>query len=290
MSKIFRLVATFLVLFALSIFAQKNEKEEQIVKSYFDSLKTDEKAIYSPNDLMAAAALWLLNTPYAAGILEKNAEEDLVVNLQELDCMTFVENCLAMSRSAQYPNPDYDYFIRELKKIRYRNGLIQGYTSRLHYTSDWIYDNAAKGEIEDVTYALGGKKFKPNVYYMSSHPDLYPALIKNQQDMEVIIEIEKRINRRNNYYYIPRNEIGDKTSLIKSGDIICFTTELPGLDISHMGIAYWHKGQLSFIHASSKAKKVIIETESIGDYCRRNKSNTGIIVLRELSVNVNNEQ
>jgi cell wall-associated NlpC family hydrolase len=285
MSKVFRLITSFLVLFALSSFAQTNEKEEQIVESYFDSLRTNEEAIYSPNELMVAAALWLLNTPYVAGILEKNTEEYLVVNLQELDCMTFVENCLAMSRSAQYPNFDYDYFIRELKKIRYRNGVIQGYTSRLHYTSDWIYDNTAKGEIEDITYALGGKKFKPDVYYMSSHPDLYPALKNNQQDMEVIIEIEKRINQRNNYYYIPRNEIRDKTSLIKSGDIICFTTELPGLDISHMGIAYWHKGQLSFIHASSTAKKVIINPESIGDYCLRNKNSAGIIVLRELSIN-----
>lgn len=272
-----------------TIIAQSKEesttKDEQIVWQYFNSLKTEKEKNFSPNELIIKAALSLLNTPYVAATLEINEEEKLVVNLRELDCMTFVENCLALSRSAQHSAPDYDYFVRKLKKIRYRKGLIQGYTSRLHYTTDWIYDNTQKGEIEDITYALGGKKFKPQVGYMSSHPDSYPALKDNPQDVETMIEIENQINQRNSYYYIPRNEIWEKTSLIKSGDIIGFTTSLPGLDISHLGIAYWNKGQLSFIHASSKIKKVLINPESISDYCLQNKNNTGIVVLRQLGVN-----
>jgi hypothetical protein len=204
--------------------------------------------------------------------------------LQELDCLTFVEYCLALSRSAQYDSPDYEYFTRELRKIRYRNGVIQGYTSRLHYTSDWIFDNNGKGILEDISYALGGKRFKTDVYYMSTHPDAYPALKRNPQDVDKMAEIEKQINQRNSYYYIPRDAINEKASQIKSGDIICFVTSMAGLDISHLGIAYWNKGQLTFIHASSKAKKVIVNPESISDYCLRIASNTGIIVLRALPV------
>ncbi|MDR1914462.1 MAG: DUF1460 domain-containing protein, partial [Clostridiales bacterium] len=216
-------------------------KNEQIVRKYFNWLDANGRKNFSLSDLMINAAFSLLNTPYVPAVLERNDEEKLVVNLQELDCMTFVENCLALSRSAQYSSPDYDYFVRELRKIRYRKGVIQGYTSRLHYTTDWLYDNAEKGIMEDITYALGGKKFKPQVSYMSSHPDLYPALKDNLPEVERMIEIENQINRRNSYYYIPRNEIQEKTALIKNGDIICFTTSLPGLDISHLGIAYWNK-------------------------------------------------
>jgi hypothetical protein len=154
----------------------------------------------------------------------------------------------------------------------------------LHYTSDWIFDNNEKGILEDISYALGGKYFKTDVYYMSTHPNAYPALKRNPQDVERLVEIEKHINRRNNYYYIPRSEINEKASQIKSGDIICFVTSMAGLDISHVGIAYWNKKQLTFIHASSKARKVIVNPESIRDYCFRSSSNTGIIVLRILPV------
>jgi len=260
------------------------QKEEQIVERYFKSLLPAAgdsiHPAYSPSELMVKAALFLLQTPYVAQTLEVNAEEDLVVNLHELDCMTFVENCLALSRSAQYPHPDFDYFVRQLTYIRYRGGFIQGYTSRLHYTTDWITDNVNKGTLEDVTYALGGKRFQPQVGYMSSHPEQYPALRNNPQDTETMAAIEKTINQRTIYHYISREEIVEKQSLIKDGDIICFTTNLPGLDISHVGIAYHNKGQLSFIHASTRYKKVIINTESLSDYCQMSKSNTGIMVLR----------
>jgi hypothetical protein len=263
--------------------ADARAKEEPIVRKYFDSLPADKKAL-SPNELIMRAALSLLNTPYEAATLEVNEEEELVVNLQELDCMTFVENCFALSRAAQYDFPDFDYFTRELRKIRYRNGAIRGYTSRLHYTSDWIFDNREKGLIEDISYALGGKRLKVDVHYMSSHPDAYPALKKNPENVKAMDGIEKRINQRNNYYFIPRNEINEKAAQIKSGDLVCFVTSVSGLDISHLGIAYWNKGELTFIHASTRAKKVIINPESISDYCFKSSSNRGIIVLRTLPV------
>jgi hypothetical protein len=286
--KAIQTILLFSIFSVLSVSAQQIDndlpKDEQIIREYFNSLLPvpgdSAHSNYSPDELMVKSALFLLNTPYVAYTLEVNGEEELVVNLRELDCMTFVENCLALSRAAQYPYPDYDYFVRQLKYIRYRGGIIHGYTSRLHYTTDWIADNVGKGTIEDITYALGGKRFLPHVGFMSSHPDLYPGLKESSQDVEVMISIENTINQRTTYYYIPQNEIREKQSLIKSGDIICFTTNLPGLDISHLGIAYWNKGQLSFIHASTKYKKVIINPESLADYCGMIKTNTGIMVLR----------
>ena len=244
-----------------------------------------DSAQVTPNDLMVKAALSLLDIPYEANTLEGNKEEQLVVNLWSMDCLTFVENCLALSRATQYPSFGEDDFVRQLQYIRYRGGIINGYLSRLHYMIDWINDNMNKKVVEDLTYALGGEKNQLQVNFMSSHPELYPALRDNPKNVEKMKKIEKAINQKQTYYYIPTHEIKGKQSHIKSGDIVCFTTNRPGLDISHIGIAYWHKGQLTFIHASVVQKKVIINPESLADYCERIKNNTGIMVLRPLPVN-----
>ena len=234
---------------------------------------------------MVHAALFFLNTPYVANTLDTLDREDLTINFREMDCMTFVENCLALSRMLRHPNPDMDYFERELRLIRYRNGALNDYASRLHYTSDWIFDNVKKSAVEDITYALGGQKFKPNVSFMSENYMKYKHLKDDPEAVKEIEAIESEINKRGSYYFLPKQEIVAHQSLIKSGDIICFTTSVSGLDVSHMGIAYRNKDQLTFIHASSTAKKVIINPESLVDYCNKINSNTGIIVLRPLSYN-----
>ncbi|MCC8145443.1 MAG: DUF1460 domain-containing protein [Bacteroidales bacterium] len=260
--------------------------DEQLLQKFINSFAVDSLSMnFSSGDWMIVAAKYFLDTPYVSNTLDVNTEEQLVVNLRELDCMTLIENCLALGMTVQYPNPDYSYFVRQLTYIRYREGLVRGYTSRLHYTSDWITDNMNKGVIEDITYGIGGKKTYFHVNYMSSHPNLYPGLKNNPGNVQIMKEIENNINQRNTYYYIPKKEIREKQNLIKNGDIVCFVTDLPGLDISHLGIAYWNKGQLTFIHASSRHKKVIINPESLADYSNTTKSNKGILVLRPTIVN-----
>jgi len=258
-------------------FAQTNS-DKAIVEKFFRL--TTKSTIDST---MVQAALFLIDTPYVAGALDRTKEEELVVNLRELDCMTLVENCLALSRTIQLSSPTYESFERELKQIRYRKGIINGYVSRLHYTTDWIYDNVDKGTFEDVTFALGGRKFKPEVHFMSENYEKYKHLANNPDAVQQIALIEQAINARSNYYYIPKKEIALRQSLIKNGDIICFKTSVPGLDISHLGIAYWNKRQLTFIHASSTAKKVIVNPESLIDYCNAIRTCTGIIVLRPVN-------
>jgi len=274
----------FFILFAFvygNAFAQPNP-DRTIVENYLQSATKNAIA-----DEMVQAALFFQNTPYVAGTLDRDSDnvEKLVVDLRELDCMTLVENCLALSRTMQLPSPNYESFERELRQIRYRNGFINGYVSRLHYATDWIFDNAGKGIIEDVTYALGGRKFKANVNFMSVNYQKYPHLAADSGAVQQIALVEQAINARNNYYYIPKKEIAQRQSLIKSGDIICFTTAIPGLDISHFAIAFWYKKQLTFIHASTIAKKVIINPESLIDYCSAIRTCTGIMVLRPVNSN-----
>jgi len=281
----YKLFLLFLLLPFNCAFAQ-TDSDRTIAETF---LQTTTKT--TVNNTMTQAALYFLDTPYVAGTLERSDsdKETLIINLRELDCTTFVENCLALSRTTQLPSPDYDSFLRELQKIRYRKGLINGYVSRLHYTTDWISDNVEKGIIEDVTYALGGRKFKPNVHYMSDNYTKYPHLANDSAAVQHIASIEKTINARNTCYYIPKKEIAQRQSLIKSGDIICFTTAIPGLDVSHVGIAYWRNGELTFIHASSTAKKVIVNQQSLINYCSMIQTCTGIMVLRPVNIVVSSQ-
>ena len=86
------------------------------------------------------------------------------------------------------------------------------------------------------------------------------------------------------HYYVPKHEIDKCSFRIKNGDILCFVTSIKGLDVTHVGIAYWKDGQLTFIHASSSAKKVIIQASSLRDYAEGIKSCKGVLVARPLFI------
>ena len=79
----------------------------------------------------------LRGVPYVAKTLEINKEELLIVNLRQLDCLTLVENALALSLCMKNNQADFKNFCRFLRLIRYRQGRIS-YIDRLHYFTDWI--------------------------------------------------------------------------------------------------------------------------------------------------------
>ena len=281
---------TKIIIFALSLLSlfsvqsQENQalttadkcKDKQIFDSYIIK-KNNDKSDF--NLSLVQTALHFLNSPYESATLENNKSEQLVINLKAFDCMTFVENCLALTKIANSEKPDFDNFKKELQTIRYRDEIINGYTSRLHYTSDWIRNNEKKGIIKDITQTLNGIILPLHINFMSTHPNLYPHLSSHPEDIEKMEQIENAINKHS-YYYIPKEKIKACEKQIKSGDIICFVTSTKGLDISHLGIAFHKNNMLTFIHASTKAKKVIINPVSISDYCKSITSNKGIIVLR----------
>ena len=255
------------------------EQDQRIVSSFFAQVTADHDA--KMGELMVKSALFFLETPYVGHTLEVGGDEErLVINVRELDCTTFMETCVALSRTLQMQTPFFDAYCKQLQRIRYRNGMVNGYVSRLHYTSDWIADNSIKGVVEDITGKIGGEPLKVQVSIMSTRPDSYVRLKGQPERRARIKQIEELINKRGTYHYIPKEKIPSLQSEVQSGDIIGFTTSIEGLDISHIGIAYWRGDELTFIHASSTAKKVVIETLSLYEYCKRIPSNTGIMVLR----------
>ena len=90
-----------------------------------------------------------IGRPYVAHTLEVADPERLVVNTRQLDCTTLVENVTALTLCVYRKRFTYSDFKKHLREIRYRGGKLNGYTSRLHYFTDWIDDNSRRQVVSE---------------------------------------------------------------------------------------------------------------------------------------------
>ena len=255
----------------------KAQGDREVYERYCAAMK--EKTALPAGGLMVETARFFLGTPYVAGTLEE-VPERLVINLHGLDCMTLVENTTALAWSVKH-RPAFDGYASALKDMRYRNAgyATLDYTDRLHYTTDWIYENEKRGYLKDVTKEIGGKPLKLDLSFMSTHPDSYKQLKGNPERIAIMAAKEKEINARP-HYYIPQDEIDAHAGQIRNGDIVCFVTTVKGLDISHVGIICREGDKLTFIHASTTKKQVIVNEEPLQEYVQGVKRNCGIMIVR----------
>ena len=217
---------------------------------------------------------------YVGGTLDTNEGEPLFVSCTKLDCSTFVELVLAIHITAVEGKKSFDDVCKNLEKIRYRNGNNCGYASRLHYSSWWIDDGTNKGILQEMTQFGKSKKQKLNLNYMSTHPDSYPTISSNQAMIKKIEAYEKPY-RNIEVDFIPKTALKrEGADYIQEGDIIAITTSKAGLDIAHVGFAYYHNNELHLLHASSAKKEVIRDRQPLNEYLMARKSHTGIRVIR----------
>lgn len=264
---------------AQSIFS---DSDVQICNQKFEfaaSSKLNEKPI---NDVIVEIGKTFLGLEYEAFTLEKGEKEELVIHLSGLDCYTFFESSLVLARCVKKWKTTFEDFQTELKNIRYRDGTIKDYTSRLHYASDWLYDNDRSGNVKDITKEIGGVIYSKKIDFMSTHRDSYARLKNNDEFVEEIAKSEMEITSREKYY-IPQNFIDCAEEKINNGDIILITADASGLDISHTGLAVkMPDGRIHFMHAPLRGKVIQITEQPIGDYIRGLKRHTGIMVARAI--------
>lgn len=227
----------------------------------------------------------LKSIPYVARTLEGGECERLVVNLRQLDCTTYVENVIALYLCIKNGETTFRDFCNYLRKIRYENGIVT-YPTRLHYFSYWIEQNEHNDIVREIVPQDSSvtENSEYDIYYMSSNPEKYPALKKDTSLIDEIAKMEKYFDGKT-YKYIPKAKLKNPESLqsyIKDGDIIAIVTNKKGLDISHIGFAAWHKGNLHLLNASSIHKKVVEEPMSLYKYMMRHPSQTGIRIIRVL--------
>lgn len=271
----------FILLFSSNLNAQIfSEKDIEICNSKF-KLAVDKNLSQKPlNHIIIEIGKSFIGTEYVAHTIEKDGEEQLVINLAGLDCTTFLESTFALARNVKSGKNDFENYASELTFIRYRDGKIDQYPSRLHYFSDWIYNNTGKGLVKDVTKEIGGEEIKFKVSYMSSNPESYKHLKENPDFIPVIKTQETEISKRV-YYYIPKSRVKSVETKIEDGDLIAITSSVKGLDINHIGFAVkMQNGRIHFLHAPLVGAKVEITPEPLDEYLMKIKRHTGIVVLR----------
>lgn len=222
--------------------------------------------------------------PYVAKTLEVNKKEQLIVNLRELDCTTYVENVVALTFCVKNGKYGFEDFCNYLRKIRYQKNVPVAYPARLHYYTAWIESNTAAGicrEIQSPVPPFTATQ-KIRVDFMSKHTDKYPMLHGNADNISKIREMEKKLNGKT-YRYISKSQVKNTKLLrqtIHNGDIIVIITNINGLDTQHLGFAVWHKDGLHLINASSVHHKVVEEPMLLYTYLQKRKTMPGIRIVR----------
>jgi hypothetical protein len=265
-------------------FAQPKFNPDQCIFQPEDKLIAEEKLklFYSKSkmpisDLIVEIGLSFLGTPYVSASLE-NGLEKMVVNLRELDCTTFAENCLALARTVKLGKTDFETYVSVLEQIRYRDGKRNQYPSRLHYFSEWIHDNHNKGIINQSVNKNGISSNK-TINYMSTHPTDYPVLKDHPELIPAIAKQEKELTATG-FMYFPKTDIPNLYKNLKHGDIIALTSSIDGVDVNHVGILIKKVNEFYLLHAPLSGKKVLVSEDPITDFLKPNSKNNGIMIAR----------
>lgn len=224
----------------------------------------------------------MLGVPYVAGTLDGNEEEQLVVLVDSLDCTTFVETVLAFCIADKRGERDYEGFKKALTQIRYRDGILNGYTSRLHYFSDWIRNNEQMGFVKECTSETACSQPKELwLDFMTTHVDSYLPMKKNPELVKEMASHEKNW-QGTVVSYIPKEKLNlpPEGLKIKDGDVLALVTNIKGLDVVHVGFAFWKDNQLHLLHASSSAKKVIEDPKTQYESSKNTKAHIGVRAIR----------
>jgi hypothetical protein len=205
--------------------------------------------------------------------------EELVVNLQGLDCTTFLENTVAFTRLIKRGEFTFDDYLRELEYIRYRKGVKIDYTSRLHYFSEWLVDHQYRGTVTLPKVTQGKFTYEKPLNFMSTNRDKYAQLASDQLHSG-IQQVEKNMEGKV-FDWIPKEEVKNYEKAIETGDLLAITTSVKGLDVVHVGFAIHENGRLHLLHASSTNKKVEVTKTPLSDYLLNgSKIQTGLLVAR----------
>lgn len=197
-----------------------------------------------------------LGTPYRHPTLigSPEVQEELIVNLEFVDCFTYLDyvDGMRLSRS-------FDEFIEKLIWVRYKGGVV-AYEKRRHFFTDWI----DSGRVNEVTAQIGRPRSRTVAKNLNARNDgslFLPGIPKVSRTLSVALPV-----------------IGSSAQgRLRTGDYVGVFEETEGLDVSHVGLAIKDARTDSWLfrHASSVRGNVV--DQDLSDYLA---SKPGIIVLR----------
>lgn len=213
--------------------------------------------IHDHGERIAFLSQYFLGIPYKESTLigGKNVPEVFVINLEEVDCFTFLEYIEAMRRSVSFSE-----FRENLKRVRYKSGKVV-FENRNHFFTDWVESNSEF--VEDVTEEIGSKSAIKAKKMLNVKED-GTCFLHGLQPTDRVIK------------YIPSNVIDEIiVHKLQTGDYIGVYSDKKGLDVSHVGVIIKDEGKVYLRHASSVKRKVVDE-----DFNGYMANKPGIVVLR----------
>ncbi len=200
-----------------------------------------------------------LNVSYRESTLIGNANtpEVFVINLEGVDCFTYIDYVEAMRLSSSFSE-----FEENLKNVRYKHGKV-AFKNRNHFFTDWIEFNS--NHIKDVTEEVGGEKTKRVEKTLNEKGDgayFLPGIPVKQREIR----------------YIPSSAF-NKTIIerLRTGDYVGIYSEAQGLDVSHTGIVIKDGDKVYLRHASSREGNRRVVDEDLINYI---SNKPGLVILR----------
>jgi hypothetical protein len=202
---------------------------------------------------------YFLDIDYAESTLtgSENTPEVFVINLDGVDCFTFIEYVEAMRLSNSYSE-----FESKLKMVRYKSGVVS-FENRNHFFSDWREFNP--DFVDDVTKKMGSWSTMTVLKKLNEKED-------DKYFVPGIRPVDREI------FYIPSDAIaGSVIEGLKTGDYAGIYSPSKGIDVSHVGIIVTDKEGIYLRHASSQKKYRKVVDQDFKNYIAKK---TGLIVLR----------
>jgi len=196
-----------------------------------------------------------LDVPYGESTLIGSPEvpEVLIINLQTVDCFTYVDYVESMRFSRSLGELKH-----YLRMVRYRSGVVS-YERRHHFFTDWV----GSARIEDVTRRIGLEKTRTLTKTLNRKAD-------GSSFLPEIPPVERKVT------FAPAGAL-DRAAQgkLQTGDYLGMYAQAEGLDVSHVGIVIRREGRLMLRHASSLERRVVEQ-----DFDLALEGKPGIVVLR----------
>ncbi|MFM2198363.1 MAG: hypothetical protein RLZZ505_1795 [Verrucomicrobiota bacterium] len=238
----------------------------------------------------ARVAREMAGVPYINYTLEVDDRiESPVVNMLGMDCWTFYENALAISRLIAFKPGPYkpQDMLHMIELERYRDGKCTGnYLSRMHHLEEVFHDNQRRGYAVNITSRIpGAVRLQREIREMTVQWKSYRYLKSNPALVEPMGRIEAQVSKLP-VFHIPKDKVRAAEKYLANGDIVAITTNWKYGYTSHVGLIIRLKGRAYFTHATSdrdKGRMTIID-RPITDYVNGNTKHAGIVVCRPLDL------
>lgn len=210
-----------------------------------------------------------LGKPYRANMLSVGNPEQLISSKEAFDCITFLENCLAIRNSKGVDS----LYLKALKHVRYAGDSVK-YENRFHYFSDAMNALGYSQIIDEAHVSVMSKDFSFLSSYLRSKkvPGVHIELIENR---------ENDLARRP-FQYTAVNHLANLVHRIQSGDLVGFVTKNTHLDFLHTGMLVRKGNSIHLLHASQEKKQVVLSSQNLGEYLKTHPKFIGICVFRPI--------